>query len=105
MYSCTIVGPGNTIWSGTAFNCSSVMNETILRHSQFASPGASGRCNNGAIVTRSLGVVNNNCYSSQLNVNVSLDMNNKTIQCAYSSDRIVTIGSATISVATGKIMM
>ena len=99
-YNCIIIGGGNTIWSGTAFNCPSKSNETILRHSQFAR-GTFGSCNDGAITARSLGVVNS-CYSSQLNVTVSSDMNNQNIQCAHSSDRIVTIGVETLSITTGK---
>ena len=103
MYTCTIVGGGNTIWSGTAFDCSSKSNEIILRHSQFDSElGTFGNCNEGAITAHSLGVVNNNCYSSQLNVTIDSDMNNKTIQCAHSSVGIVTIDVAILSIATGK---
>ena len=100
-YTCTVVGSGNTIWSGSAFDCDTKMNEIILRHSQFASSGTSGNCNDGAIRTQSIGVVNNNCYFSQLNVTVTSDMNGKTIQCAHSSDRVVTVGVATLSIATG----
>ena len=100
IYNCIITGPGNTIWNGTAFSCPSKSNETILRHSQFTS-GTFGTCNARAITARSLGVVNS-CYSSQLNVTVSSDMNNKTIECAHSSDRIVTVGVETLSIATGK---
>ena len=104
MYVCNIIGGGNTIWSGTAFYCPSKSNETILRHSQFNSEsGTFGSCNDRAVImARSLGVTNN-CYSSQLNITVTSDMNNKTIQCAHSSDRIVTIGVVTLSIATGKI--
>ena len=100
-YTCTIAGPGNTIWSGTAFDCSSKSDEIILRHSQFGI-GTFGNCNDGAITAQSLGVVDSSCYSSQLNVTVSSDMNNQNIQCAYSSDRITTIEVATLSLATGK---
>ena len=100
-YTCTINGSGNTIWSGTAFNCETKMNEIILRHSQFNESGSSGNCNDGAIMAQSLRVINNTCYSSQLNVTVDLDMNNKTIQCSHSFETI-TIREATISVVTGK---
>ena len=99
MYQCNIVGSGNTIWTGTAFSdCSN--NEIILRHSTFASGMAFGNCNNGAISARGLGV-DNNCYSSQLNVTVNSDLNNKTIRCDHSSDTVVTIRTVTLSVATG----
>ena len=100
-YTCTIIGGGSTIWSGSAFDCSSKSNEIILRHSQFAS-GMDGNCNGGAITARSLGVVDDTCYSSQLNLTFNLDLNNKTVQCAYSSETIESIGVATLSIATGK---
>ena len=101
-YTCTINGGGNTIWSGSAFNCETKMNEIILRHSQFNVSGSSGNCNDGAIMAQSLRDINNTCFSSQLNVTVGLEMNNKTIQCTHSFETITTIGVATISVATGK---
>ena len=100
-YTCNIVGGGNTIWSGTAFNCPFQSNEIILRHSQFSLVTVSRSCNDGVIAARSLGV-NNNCYSSHLNVTVDSDMNNKTIQCVHTSNaRTATIGVVTFSVATG----
>ena len=101
-YTCTIYGRGNTIWSGSAFDCETKMNEIILRHSQFnKSAGSSGNCNDGAITAQSLSAVNNTRFSSQLQVTVDLEMNNKTIQCAHSSETITAIGVDTISVATG----
>lgn len=100
MYTCTIIGGGSTIWSGTAFDCESKSDEIILRHSQFVS-GTSGNCNNGAITARSLGRADT-CYSSQLNLTFSSALNNKTIQCAYSSETIETIGEVTLIIATGK---
>ena len=52
----------------------------FFSHNSFAT--AAGECNDGAIVARSLGVEGNN-YTSQLIVNVTSDMNNKTITCFY----------------------
>ena len=92
-FTCTVVGPGNTIWSGTAFNCPSTSNEIILRHSQFASPGTSGNCNSGTITARSLGV-ENDCFRSELNVTASASLNKKTVQCQHNS-----IASGTIPVS------
>ena len=104
-YTCTIVGSGNTIWSGSVFDCEAKMNEIILRHSQFdMESGTFGNCNDGAIRTRSIGVVNNDCYSSQLNITVTSDMHGKTIRCSHSSDRIVTVGEVTLSVVTGTVV-
>ena len=103
MFVCDINGPGNTIWNGTAFYCPSKSNEVILRHSQFnTESGTSGSCNDRTLIkARSLGVINS-CFSSQLNVTVTSDLNNRTIRCSHSSDTIVTIGEIRLSVATGK---
>ena len=100
-YTCTIYGGGNTIWRGSALDCETKMNEIILRHSQFER-GSSGNCNGGAITAQSLSAVNNTRFSSQLRVTVDLEMNNRTIQCAHSSETITTVGEGTISVATGE---
>ena len=78
---CTIMGSGATVWRGTAFQC--VGNEILLRHSQFGeSYNPTGFYNNGAIVARTLGVVNGS-YTSQLNVTVSLELNNTTVECVH----------------------
>ena len=102
-YTCNIIGPGNTIsiWNGSAFNCPYINNEIILLHSQFVfAPGVSGSCNDGAIAARSIGVGETNNFISELNVTVSTNLHNKTIQCSYAaSDRIRIIGTSTIAVA------
>ena len=100
-YTCNVVGGGITLWTGTAFSCSGSTNDISLRHTQFNS-GASGSCNNDALMAKSIGVTND-CYTSQLNVTVSSTLNNKTIQCTHDSNmgsRI--IGSSTLHVMTGK---
>ena len=76
--------------------------EITLRHSQFAAnQGITGICNNGDLVARSIGVVNN-CYTSQLNVTVRESFNNKTVQCAsVSLVETRTIGESLLSVTSG----
>ena len=77
-FTCTLVGGGITVWSGTAFNCSSGTNDTSLSHSRFMDPeGISKSCNGGAIVARSVGVTDD-CYTSQLSVQVSSSLNNES---------------------------
>ena len=77
-YECTATGQdGLTIWTGTAFECS-FSNELVLLHSRFTS--ASGLCNNGDIVARGVSVEDNN-YTSQLNVTVTSETAGKTIEC------------------------
>ena len=75
------MGGGSTIWRGSAFtNCPN--NFINLCHSLFngSERVVTGDCNDRAIIRRSIGVVDN-CYTSQLSVIVSTDLNNETIQC------------------------
>ena len=101
-YTCTAVGGGSTLWTGTAFDCSN--NWINLRHSLFSDPnrGATGDCSGGALVGQSIGVTGN-CYTSQLHVRVAADMNNETINCDHRpGTEINTIGESTLIVMTGK---
>lgn len=104
-FACTIVGGGNTLWRGSAFNCPSTSNEIVLRHSQFGGRNGTFRsCNNGAIAGRSIDV-ENNCFTSQLNVTVSTSVNNRTVQCDHDSNdetQITLIGKEIINVISGK---
>ena len=104
IYECTIAGGGATLWKGSAFDCPSVSNEIILRHSEFESEN--GNCNNEAITADSIGstMVRNNltCYTSRLNVTVSNEMNSRTIKCIHDSIDTTVVGMATIVFTTGK---
>ena len=99
-YTCTVIGTGNTLWAGTAFQCPA--NGIILRHERFTeSGGAVGECNSGAIQGRSIGV-ENSCYTSQLEVTVSATLSNKTVQCVHNSGvGIDTIGTSVVTVIEG----
>jgi hypothetical protein len=84
-YECTVAagsstGGTSTVWTGNAFICPP-QNEIVLVHSRFESAnGISHSCNNGAIVGRILSVEDNN-YTSQLNVTVIPNTAGKTITC------------------------
>ena len=83
IYNCTLMGtPGGvTVWQGEAFDCQN--SEISLLHGLFTSQdGATGECNDGDIVARSLGVEDNH-YTSQLRVTVSTAITGKTITCVY----------------------
>ena len=101
-FECASLGGAATIWHGSAFsNC--VNREIILRHSRFYSQ-VDGRCgNNEQIIAQSVGVVNNTYFTSILNVTVSTDMNNRTIEC--DTDNVdgsrVSVYAATIMTAQG----
>ena len=100
-FECTVTGGGTTIWTGSAFDCSSKNNEKLLRHSQFShGKSTSGYCNNGAIVARSHSVEGNN-YTSQFNVTVTPGIGGKTIQCAHSGEYINYLLSWTLPTAIG----
>lgn len=81
-YECTVMGGlgGATVWTGTALYC-----PIFLSHWYFTdSGGISGSCNNGATVAQSLSV-QDNLYTSQLNVIVTHDVAGKTIMCTDSN--------------------
>lgn len=99
VYECTVLGSGTTIWDGSAFHCPG--DRVILRHSQFNS-GTSDSCNNGEIVGRSAGVVDNVCFTSLLNVTVGSNMNGETVSCTHNVDANTTVvGVHTITITTG----
>ena len=95
-YNCTVVGGGATLWSGTAFNCST--NEIILRHNQF-NDGTSKECNQGAIIAQSIGV-QDTCFTSQLCIIVSTALNNQTVKCSRINS-MVAVGEVQIRVIQG----
>ena len=87
-YTCTVVdtnnGSSSTRWTGTAFDCvnRSPQNAIHLFNADFASAeGASGDCNNGAIVAQSVGVDGND-YTSVLTINVSRSFDGQTVSCS-----------------------
>ena len=86
---CTITGGGATVWQGTIFD--GCQNEKItLRHSGFTS---------GTVIQESCGMrgpvvgcsvsVAGGSYISQLLINITEELNNKTIECANENGQIV----------------
>ena len=97
-FTCSITGGVSTLWNGTAFDCIGNGDSISLRHRLFGSGGIAGVCNNGAITGQSTGV-DNECYTSQLNVTVDPSMSNKTVVCSQSGTTIT--GNATITILKG----
>ena len=92
-------GPGQaTVWTGTALNCVSKSNEITLSHGRFLS--AAGECNNGAIVVRGISV-QNNLYTSKLNVTVTPDIAGKTIMCFHDNEYNITFYFSAVIPTTG----
>ena len=102
-YSCTVFGNGFTHWRGSSFSCSLFGNEITLPHSDFQG-GISKECNNGRIIGESVKFnLQQKSYSSQLSVNVSEELNGKTVECAYDNSTIVTtIGLSTLRITSGE---
>ena len=103
---CTVVGPGFTIWRGSAIDCTpSYYNRIILRHTQFES-GTSGGCNNGRIIGRSINTTSDSDaiqYISQLIIQLdeSGSLNGRTVECAHNYNVQTTIiGRHTIIACT-----
>jgi hypothetical protein len=100
-YECTAMGGGPTVWTGSAFNCSSSSHMILLLHNRFSSSkGDYGSCNNGAIVGRSVSAEGNS-YTSQLNVTITPDTAGKTIECEYDDGPIVTLVFTSVIPTTG----
>jgi hypothetical protein len=98
-FTCTVVGTrsGATIWAGSAFDCAG--NEISLRHENFFQlDGISKDCNREAIVGKSVSVVNETCFTSQLNVTVSNGLNFTTVNCSLDS-QTQPVGMAKITLA------
>ena len=86
-----------TVWKGTAFSdCDN--NDIVLLHNHFAR--ATGQCNNGNIIGRSIGIVNGS-YISQLEVTVECDPNQlikKDVECFHDNGAVeMIIDSITIN--------
>ncbi len=98
-YTCTAVGPGSTVYTGSAFNCPSSQDQIVFRHSEFQ-PGTIKTCTDGRIVGQPL-VAHNGAYTSQLNVSVDAELNNREVECRTTS-RSTPIGTSNINVVSGK---
>lgn len=109
IYECTACGKGATLWNGSLFDCAG--DEIILRHSLFGNESGSaiGECNNGAVTAYSTGIEstnNSSCYSSQLNISMNSDINNKTVTCVHVDGTKEThINTSTVSFETGMIIL
>ena len=80
-FLCSVSDGAATVWKGSIFSCPNSQNEILLRHSRFEDgPGISGTCNDGEVIAYSIESTNNS-YISQLNVTISPEMQNGTVEC------------------------
>jgi hypothetical protein len=96
-YTCTAVGPGSTVYTGSVFNCPSSQDRIVFRHSEFQ-PGSVKRCTDGHIAGQPL-VASNDTFTSQLNVSVDAELNNGVVECGT---LLTNIGTSAINVVSGK---
>jgi hypothetical protein len=89
------------VWRGTVISAGC---EVTLFHSEFGVPGAArGVCNSGAVVGYNTGM-ENNCFTSNLDILVSPGLNGRTVECIIDDGVTNTlIDRATLSITTSKI--
>ena len=101
-YECSIdnVNALFTVWRGTVISAGC---EITLFHSDFGIPGAARAvCNSGAVVGYNIGV-ENNCYTSNLDILVSPGLDGRTVECIMDDGVTNTlIDTATLSITTSK---
>ena len=100
-FQCTVVGIGSTVWQGSAFHCSESDGSLTLRHQQFANGTLLKYCDGANVVAHAIGVIGNS-HLSQLNLTVSNEVNNKTVECVQDTGtEVIIIGTTAVSVTTG----
>ncbi|MCG8621975.1 MAG: hypothetical protein MJE68_08285 [Proteobacteria bacterium] len=102
-FECTTVGLDQTLWNGTAFNCENRGNQIILLNSAFSSGGLGSRGTCGDNLVAQGTKVDGNCYTSQLNITVtSSGLNQTSIECVYSSEKVNTVGRTVLTLLLSK---
>lgn len=107
-YMCKVCGTDTTttVWEGSAFQCPENSDEISLRHSQFNVPNEqeTGDCSNGAIVGYSIGIEDQDCYVSRLDVTISQSLNGTTVECTFEgTGGQRTINTNTVEITTGTV--
>lgn len=105
-YECTVFGgvAGVTIWRGNGFNCPRSNNEMILPHSYWYymytwSRDVHWSCDNGHILGTIVRVENNSIsfsYTSQLNITLTSDLINTSIECVHDNGMSETVVGSTV---------
>ena len=101
VFICRVSGGVATVWRGSIFNCPDHGNEIILRHSNFENEDNTGTCNDRKVVAYSSEVISNSIYSSQLNVTVTPEMHNGTIECIQDDFNEISVGTCTLILTIG----
>ena len=98
VYECSIVGAIFTVWRGSVISAGC---EITLIHSEFTTGnGARAVCNNGDVVGQSVDVLND-CYTSQLSIEVNSGVNGSTVECIRDDGVTATvIATSTLLIST-----
>lgn len=96
IFECTISGKfGATVWSGNAIECHEI---TFLHLRRFL--GTRG-CSNGGTSARGIRI-DENCYTSILNLTVYPDTAGKSVECIYNNGTDTSlIGNSSVTLTSG----
>ena len=101
-YECRVAsepGVGSTLWRGSALasQCPETGGEIILRHRTFTQTRTCGN-----ITGRGIGIEENVCYTSQLNIIVDSSLDNESVECIYDNGTTTIIGISFIETIKGE---
>jgi hypothetical protein len=101
-YECSVASEpevGSTHWRGSALSsqCPETGGEIVLRHRTFTQTRTCGN-----ITGRGIGMEENGCYTSQLNVTVDSSLDNKIVECIYNNGTTTVIGTSSIEIIKGE---
>ena len=96
IFECTISGEvGATVWSGNAIDCQVI---TLLHLRRFLETRG---CSNGATSARGV-KIEENCYTSILNLTVYPDTVGKSVECIYNNGTDISlIGNSSVTLTSG----
>jgi hypothetical protein len=102
-YTCSILGGGATLWSGSTLDCQP--DGITLRHSGSFQPGTFTYCN-GDITSEIVGIreivgIQGDCYISRLNFTAMAKFNSTSIDCSKQDPDISSVGNSTIFIIPG----
>ena len=98
---CTVVGPGFTLWKGSAFDCSP--DKIQLHHSQFENGSPTRGCNNGTIIARGINKTSHDKFISQLTIQLDINdsLDGTTVECVHDHQAQRIIDTLTIHYTRG----
>ena len=101
-FLCNTIGPGFTVFQGSALDCEETNHAIVLFHNRFDGPrGANGTCNDGDIMGH-IFRVKDSYYTSEINVTVSSSLIGKTIRCSHDNGTAVEVVGS-YSFTSGKV--